>query len=152
MRVVQNDLSGPEIAEFLAEHVRQLRAVTPAESAYTLELDALRGPDITFWTVEDDDGAIAGCGALRELDPAHGELKSMRTRASRTRSGVATLLLRHLVAEARGRGYTRLSLETGTDEYFRPARRCYEKFGFTHGEPFGGYRPGPHNTFMILAL
>lgn len=154
MKIVVDDLSGPEIAAFLDDHVRRMRAITPLESKYALDLDALRGPGITFWSVRDDseNGELVGCGALKELDPAHAEIKSMRTRPTRTRGGIASLLLEHIIAEATNRGYTRLSLETGTDEAFLPARGLYEKFGFTYCGPFAGYRPSPHNTFMTRAV
>lgn len=151
MRIVIDDLSGLAIAEFLAEHVRQMRTITPLESNYALDLDGLRRPEITFWSVLDDD-VLVGCGAIKRLDAEHAELKSMRTAPRRQRSGIASLLLEHILAEARGMGFARLSLETGTDGFFRPARKLYEKFGFDYCEPFADYRPSPHNTFMTRAL
>ena len=95
-------------------------------------VEGLRAPDVTFWTVWDDtdDGALLGCGALRELDPSHGEIKSMRTASAHRGRGTATRLVEHVVAEARRRGYARLSLETGAEEYFAPARRLYARHGF----------------------
>lgn len=146
-----DDLTGADVAELLGEHVRQMRTITPVENAYALDLDELRRPEITFWTAHDD-GVLVGCAALKQLSPAHGEVKSMRTTANRTRGGVASLLLDHLIGEARRRGYTRLSLETGTDEFFRPARTLYEKFGFDYCDAFGEYQASPHNTFMTRAL
>ena len=151
MKIVVDDLSGPEIAAFLAEHVQQMRELTPLENAYALDLDGLRRPDITFWTAIDG-ATLVGCAALKQLDPAHAELKSMRTATARKRSGVASRILEHVITAARERGYRRLSLETGTAEFFLPARRLYEKYGFDYCEPFGDYRPSPHNTFMTLAL
>jgi putative acetyltransferase len=151
LRVVVDDLSGPQIAAFLAEHVAQMRAITPVESKYALDVDGLRQPGITFWTVLDGD-TVVGCGALKRLDDGHGELKSMRTAPARQRTGIASQLLEHIIAEARRVGLTRLSLETGTVDFFTPARRLYEKFGFTPCPPFGDYRPGPHNTFLTRAL
>jgi putative acetyltransferase len=151
MEIVVDDLSGPEIAAFLTEHVRQMHEITPIESAYALDLDGLRRPDITFWTAVDGT-TVVGCAALKQLDPTHAELKSMRTAPARTRTGVASRLLEHVIGAARQRGYRRISLETGTDEFFMPARRLYEKFGFDYCDPFGDYTPGPHNTFMTRAL
>ncbi|MFL6144281.1 MAG: GNAT family N-acetyltransferase [Labedaea sp.] len=151
MRIVVDDLSGPEIAAFLGEHVQQLRTITPLESKYALDLDALRAPEITFWTVLDAD-TLVGCAAMKTLDATHAEIKSMRTAPERTRSGIASLLLEHIVAEARRMGFTRLSLETGTADFFEPARKLYEKFGFQYCQPFDDYRPSPHNTFMTRAL
>jgi putative acetyltransferase len=146
-----HDLTGADVAELLGEHLHAMRTITPIEHAYALDLDALRRPGITFWTAYDD-GFLLGCAALKELSPDHGEVKSMKTSAKRTRGGVASGLLDHLIAEARRRGYTRLSLETGTDEYFLPARKLYEKFGFDYCDAFGEYEPSPHNTFMTRTL
>jgi putative acetyltransferase len=151
VRIVVDDLSGPAIAEFLEEHVRQMRSITPLESKYALDLDALRQPEITFWSVLDDD-VLVGCGAVKRLDADHAELKSMRTAPQRQRSGIASLLLEHILAEAKRMGFARLSLETGTDMFFLPARTLYEKFGFDYCEPFADYVPSPHNTFMTRAL
>jgi putative acetyltransferase len=151
MKIVVDDLSGPEIAAFLAEHVRQMHEITPIENAYTLDLEALRRPDITFWTALDGT-TLVGCAALKRLDPTHAELKSMRTAPARKRSGVASRILEHVIDEARRRGFRRLSLETGTDGFFLPARRLYEKFGFEYCAPFGDYQPSPHNTFMTREL
>lgn len=151
MKIEVDDLSGPAIAAFLDEHVQQMRAITPLESKHALDLDALRRPDITFWTAHDGDDLV-GCAALKQLTPTHAELKSMRTRPARTRSGVATALLTHLLTEAATRGWTRISLETGTDPFFAPARKLYEKFGFTYCSPFADYKASPHNTFMTRTV
>src|SRR6185437_15175026 len=123
----------------------------PLESKYALDLDALRAPGITFWSVIDDDGLV-GCGAIKRLGPGHAELKSMRTRPARKRSGIASLLLQHIITEATRMGFRRLSLETGAADFFRPARKLYEKFGFAYCEPFAGYRPDPNSAFMTRAL
>lgn len=147
MKITVDDLTGPQIAAFLDEHVRQMRAITPLEAKFALDLDALRAPEITFWSAWDGD-TVLGCAALKRLDPGHAEVKSMRTSPARQRSGIASRLLEHLITEARRMGYTRLSLETGTDEFFAPARKLYEKYAFTYCGPFADYQPSPHNTFM----
>lgn len=153
MNIAVDDLSGPEVAAFLTGHVQQMRSITPAEFAFALDLDELRKSDVTFWTVRDDDGTLVGCAALKQLDDdGHFELKSMRTATDRLRSGIASRLLEHILAEARRMGVTRISLETGTDEFFAPARRLYAKFGFAPCPPFADYEPSDHNTFMALML
>src|SRR5204863_3866521 len=119
-----DDLSGPEIAALLREHLRCLALVTPLESRHALNLDGLRNPDVTFWSIWKG-SELAGCGALKELDPKHGEIKSMRTAYAYQRKGIATQMIRHLTEESKRRGYRRLSLETGAMEYFEPARRLY---------------------------
>lgn len=147
MRIVVDDLSGERIAAFLAEHVEQMLSITPVESKHALDLDGLRRPEVTFWSVLDGD-ALVGCGALKRLTADHAELKSMRTAANRKRSGVASLLLGHIIDEAARMGMRRLSLETGSADFFLPARKLYEKFGFTYCEPFGDYRPDRNSVFM----
>ena len=151
MLIKVDDLSGPEIAELLREHLECMAAVSPPESRHALNLDGLRRPGVTFWTAWDGD-QLAGCGALKELDPFHGEIKSMRTARSHLKQGVASKVLAHLIDEGKRRGYRRLSLETGSMNYFDPARRLYAKFGFVVCAPFGGYREDPNSTFMTLEL
>jgi putative acetyltransferase len=151
VKIVVDDLCGPAIAAFLDEHVQEMRSITPLESKHALDLDGLRKPGITFWSVLDG-GTPVGCGALSRLDSGHAELKSMRTAPARQRSGIATLLLEHIVAEATRMGFTRLSLETGSAEFFRPARNLYERFGFRYCQPFADYRPDPSSVFMTKLL
>lgn len=152
MLIRLDDLHGPEIAAFLEEHLDDMRAATPSpESRHALDLDRLRKPEITFWTVWDRD-LLVGCGALKELAPTHGEIKSMRTAAAYWGRGVASALVSHICEEAARRGYRRLSLETGSSEFFAPARALYAKFGFVVCEPFGDYKPDPNSYFMTKAL
>ncbi|MEW9552024.1 GNAT family N-acetyltransferase [Nonomuraea sp. NPDC050783] len=151
MNIVVDDLSGPEIAAFLNEHVEEMKSITPPESVHALDLDGLRSPGVTFWSAMDG-GSVVACGAIKRLDAAHAELKSMRTASHLKRSGLASLMLKHILAEARRMGFTRLSLETGSTDFFLPARRLYEKFGFDYCEPFAGYRPDPHSVFMTRLL
>lgn len=121
------------------------------ESKHALDLDGLRAPGVTFWSVLDGD-AVVGCGAIARLDVDHAELKSMRTASGRKRSGIASLLMAHILTEATRMGFTRLSLETGAGEFFLPARKLYEKFGFGYCAPFGDYRPDPNSVFMTRTL
>jgi putative acetyltransferase len=151
VEIVLDDLTGPQIARFLDEHVREMQSITPPESKHALDLDALRRPEITFWSVLDGD-TVVGCGALKRLDVSHAEVKSMRTRPARKRSGIASLTLEHIITEARRMGFTRLSLETGSAACFLPARRLYEKFGFEYCEPFADYRPDPNSVFLTRTL
>ena len=152
MLIRVDDLREPGIALFLEEHLEDMRAATPSpESRHVLDLDGLRKPEITFWTVWDGD-LLVGCGALKELDPTHGEIKSMRTATAYRGRGVATAMLNHLVGEASSRGYRRLSLETGSGEFFAPARALYTRFGFVDSEPFGDYRPDPNSYFMTKSI
>jgi putative acetyltransferase len=151
LKIVVDDLSGPQIRDFLQEHVQQMRSITPLESKHALDLDALRQPGITFWSVMDG-VTLVGCGAIKRLDASHAEVKSMRSAPSRQRSGIASLLLAHIIAEATRMGFTRLSLETGSTGFFAPARKLYAKFGFETCGPFADYRPDPNSVFMTRTL
>lgn len=146
-----DDLSGLEIAELLQEHLDDMHVHSPPESVHALDLDALKKPEITFWTVWLDD-RLVGCGALKELDKTHGEIKSMRTPNDFRGKGVGKLMLRHIIDEARRRNYKRLSLETGSMEAFEPARRLYESYGFSECGPFADYVLDPNSLFMTIEL
>jgi putative acetyltransferase len=146
-----DDLRSPEIAELLAAHVAFCRASSPPESTHVLDLDALRSPEVTFWSAWDG-LRLMGCAALKELDPSHGEIKSMHTAARFRGRGVGLRLLERVADEARSRGYRRLSLETGSMQAFAPARALYARFGFAVCEPFGDYRLDPNSVFMTLEI
>jgi putative acetyltransferase len=118
---------------------------------HALDIEELRKPDVTFWTVWEN-GELLGCGALKELDPRHAEIKSMRTASRHLRKGVAATLLKHIIEEAKRRGYGRLSLETGAEDDFEPARRLYANFGFTRCSPFADYVEDPNSVFMTRKL
>jgi putative acetyltransferase len=151
MEIRRDDLSGREVAALLRVHLDHARTSSPPESVHALDLAALRAPEITFWTAWDG-ALLLGCGALKELDPTHGEIKSMHTAAAQRRRGVARRLLLHIVAQARSRAYRRLSLETGSMAAFAPARALYGGLGFVPCEPFAGYVPDPNSVFMTLEL
>ena len=151
MRIMVDNLEGPEIIAFLQEHLAEMRSVSPPESVHALDLSGLRKPDITFWTVWLGSD-LAGCGALKALSPDHGEIKSMRTGHLHKRKGVAAYMVRHILEEAARRGYRRLSLETGSQPHFAPARFLYGSFGFQPCGPFGNYVDDPNSVFMTKVL
>ena len=151
MRIERDDLSRTEVHDLLREHLANMYELSPPESVHALDLSKLRSPDIAFWTVWDE-SLLLGCGALKELTPTHGEVKSMRTPRSLRRRGGGRAVLAHIVTEARSRGYRRLSLETGSQEAFKRAQKLYESFGFTYCGPFGDYKPDPSSVFMTLEL
>ncbi len=151
MKIELDDLSRPAIHALLEEHMRSMHALGPPESVHALDLERLRAPGITFWSAWEGE-TLLGCGALSQLDPKHGEVKSMRTPDARRRTGAGRALLAHIIGTARSRGYERLSLETGTVAAFVPAHRLYESFGFTLTGPFGVYAEDPNSVFMTLAL
>jgi len=147
MLIRVDDLRGPQIRQLLQEHLHSMTLYSPSESIHALDLDQLRRSEVTFWSAWEA-GGLLGCGALKELDPRHGEIKSMRTARAHLRKGVARTMLTHIIGEARRRGYVRLSLETGTDPAFTPARELYASFGFSYCEPFAQYVPDPYSVFM----
>jgi putative acetyltransferase len=151
MKIERDDLSRPAIHALLEEHLRSMHSLSPPESVHALDLERLRAPGITFWSAWDGD-VLLGCGALSELDARHGEVKSMRTPDALRRRGAGRALLQHIIDEARSRGYTRLSLETGSMAAFEPAHRLYESAGFVRTGPFGSYTDDPNSVFMTLTL
>ena len=151
MKIELDDLSRPAIHALLEEHLRNMHALGPPESVHALDLEKLRAPGITFWSAWDD-RELLGCGALSELSPTHGEVKSMRTPAAARKLGAGRAVLAHIIAVARQRGYAKLSLETGTHAAFEPAHALYRSHGFTVCGPFGSYHADRHSVFMELKL
>lgn len=152
MRIRVEDPATPDITALLEQHLADMRAISPPESKHALDVQSLRVPPITFWSVRDDAGIIMGCGAIKRLDPDHAEIKSMRTDPAHRRKGVAAALLTHIIKTASERDIRRLSLETGSMPEFQPARTLYARFGFTPCEPFADYRPDPNSVFMTRSV
>lgn len=151
MEIKVDDLQGSEVCELLQEHLESVARYSPPESVHALDIEALRKREITFWTAWEN-GELLGCGALKELNSKHAEIKSMRTASRHLRKGVATNLLNHIIEEAKRRGYSRLSLETGSMEAFEAARKLYASFGFAYCEPFADYVEDPYSVFMSREL
>lgn len=151
MNIKIDDLSGPEIANLLSNHLESMHLHSPPESIHALDLEGLRKPEITFYSAWEED-ELVGCGALKELDRYHGEVKSMKTSSDHLRKGVAKRILLHIIDEAKSRGYERLSLETGSMDVFNPARTLYANIGFQYCKPFSDYKDDPNSVFMTLKL
>ena len=151
MYITIDDLTGEKINELIRTHLAGMAENSPPESIHALNVEKLKQPNITFYSAWEGD-ELLGCGALNELTATHGEIKSMRTAEKHVRKGVARAILQHLLNEAKTRGYTKVSLETGSMDAFLPARRLYETFGFTYCEPFDQYIDDPNSTFMTLNL
>ena len=151
IRINEGDLNDPRITALLQTHLIRARAETAPGSAHALDLTELRSPQISFWTIWDDE-TLLGCGALKRLSANHGEVKSMHTVESMRRKGIGAAMLRHIIAVARSRGMSRLSLETGSWDYFRPARAFYQSHGFVECAPFANYAPDSNSVFMSLDL
>lgn len=151
VKIIVDDLSGQNIANFLEQQIADMISISPPESRHALDLAGLRSDDITFWSAYEND-SLLGCGAIKELDPTHGEIKSMRTEKNSRAKGIATKLLRHILLVSKGRGYKRVSLETGSMDFFVPARELYLKNGFKICPPFASYKEDPNSVFMTLKL
>lgn len=151
MLIKIDDLRSPEVAKILMEHLDDMYAVSPPESVHALDLEKLRQPGVTFWSVWDGE-QLAGCGAIKELEVGHAEIKSMRTAHTHRGKGVAIKMMEHILTVAVERNYQRLSLETGPQDFFMPARKLYERFGFEYCGPFGDYVEDPYSTFMSKSL
>jgi putative acetyltransferase len=152
VRLQRADFSGPRLAAFLQGHLDELAPTAPAESRHALDLDRLDAPGVRLWVAYDDSESVVGTGALAALEPRHEELKSMRTDPRRRGQGIATRIVEHLLDDARARDLRQVSLETGSMDFFAPARALYAKAGFVFCAPFGTYRDDPHSVFMTLHL
>jgi putative acetyltransferase len=146
-----DDLAGPEMAELIAIHAQTMLAASPPESCHFLPIERLRQPSVSVWSMWED-GALIGCGALKELGDGAGEIKSMHTRAHLRGRGLGRLMLEHILGVARARGYTDLWLETGSMDAFIPARKLYQTYGFRECGPFGDYAEDPSSVFMHLQI
>lgn len=151
MKMEIDNLSGEAIALFLDEHIADMKSVSPPESKHALDLEGLREPEITFWSIREGN-KILGCAALKHLSADHAEIKSMRTSPASRGNGIASYMLQYILDTARHRGYLKLSLETGSMPYFEAARKLYEKFGFVRCLPFADYKEDPNSLFMTKTL
>jgi putative acetyltransferase len=151
VRILSGDFSDRRVVDLLHIHLTTARAETAPGSAHALDINALQSPDITFWTIWDDQ-TLLGFGALKRLSNDHGEVKSMHTAEAMRRTGAGSVMLRHIIATARATGMSRLSLETGSSEYFRPAQAFYRRHGFVECPPFADYVLDPNSVFMSLDL
>jgi putative acetyltransferase len=151
VKIETDDITRPEVLALLNEHLANMYQLSPPESVHALDVSKLKAPGITFWTIWED-RVLLGCGALKELSPRHGEVKSMRTPQALRRRGAGRAMLSHILAVARERRYERLSLETGSAAAFVPAQRLYQSYGFELCGPFGDYKDDPNSVFMTLRL
>lgn len=151
------DLADPRLVAFLQRHLDELAPTAPPESRHALDLAGLSGPGVRLWVAHgcgdrDGDEELVGTVALARVGDRHLELKSMRTDPAHRGRGIGALLLRHAIGRARADGASRISLETGSMDFFAPARALYRRHGFTECAPFGGYRQDPHSVFLTRSL
>ena len=151
LTITVDDPGAEDVRAIVARHLARARETTPPEGVFALPVEGLLDPAITFFSARRD-GVVVAIGALKELDATHGELKSMHTLAEVRGQGIGRAIVEHLLAEARRRGYTRVSLETGSMDAFIPARKLYASVGFLPCERFGDYPESPTSAFMTLTL
>lgn len=151
MEIREGGLDEPEVVALLHDHVARARANQTPGGAHVLDIAGLKRPDVSFWSVWEG-GALLGCGALKLIEPDHGEIKGMRTAPAQLRRGAGAALMAHILSVARERGYRRLSLETGTTPEFEAAQALCRQFGFTPSEAFGDYEAHPLSKFMSRAI
>lgn len=149
--IKMDNVTSPKVIALLEDHLQSMTLHSPPESIHALDVEKLRKPEITFWSAWEGE-ELLGCGAIKELDLNHGEIKSMKTAPNHLRKGVARKILIHIIKEAKKRGYERLSLETGSMNAFLPAKKLYESLGFRYCEPFSDYVEDPNSVFMTLLL
>jgi len=149
LAITPDDPRSPDVRALLTRHLELMHEQSPPEDVHALDVDALTAPHVTFVSARDGAGGeLLGVGAIAEIAPGHGEIKSMHTAAAARRRGVAGALLDHLLALADARGYARVSLETGTEDGFAAARALYARAGFAECPPFGSYRESPNSVFL----
>lgn len=151
MQIRRDNLESPQVIALIREHIAAMEPTAPPESRHALDVGKLKSPEVTFWSMWDGE-TLAGIGALKRLSADHAEIKSMKTALPYLRRGVGSRMLTHIIAEAKSAGLKRLSLETGSMEFFLPARKMYEAFGFSECGPFEGYVEDPNSVFMTMRL
>jgi putative acetyltransferase len=151
IHITEGDFNDPRVTDLLRIHFTTARAQTAPGSAHALDVTGLQAPDITFWAIWEAE-TLLGVGALKRLSAGHGEIKSMHTAEAARRKGAGSAMLAHIIAAARACGMSRLSLETGSWDYFGPARALYARHGFVECPPFGDYVLDPNSVFMSLEL
>ena len=151
MHIELDDVTRPQVLDLLREHLANMYELSPPDQVFAFDASKLQAPDVTFWTVWQGD-ELLGCGALKELDPRQGEVKSMRTPRAARRKSAGKAVIEHIIATARSRGYERLSLETGSHPDFGPAHRLYEGYGFVRCGPFSSYKENENSVFMTMLL
>ena len=151
MKSIEGNFDNPEVNELLNKHFIELRSVSPAGSTHVLDIDGLKDPSIKFWSLWENNKLI-GCGALKFLEKDHGEFKSIRVADEFRKKGIGERIINHLIEEAKKLEISKLSIETGAGEFFAPARKLFNKFGFKKSEPFAHYKVDPNSCYFTLDL
>ena len=151
MKSIEGNFDNLEVNELLKKHFVELRSVSPAGSTHVLDINGLKDPSIKFWSLWEDNKLI-GCGALKFLEKDHGEFKSIRVADEFRKKGIGERIINHLIEEAKKLKISKLSIETGAGDFFSPARKLFNKFGFKKSEPFAHYKVDPNSCYFNLDL
>tara|TARA_Y100001970_G_scaffold275784_1_gene377476 strand:+ start:188 stop:643 length:456 start_codon:yes stop_codon:yes gene_type:complete len=151
MKSIEGNFDNLEVNDLLKKHFIELRSVSPAGSTHVLDIDGLKDPSIKFWSLWENNKLI-GCGALKFLEKDHGEFKSIRVADEFRKKGIGERIIKHLIDEAKKLEISKLSIETGAGEFFAPARKLFNKFGFKKSEPFAHYKVDPNSCYFTLDL
>ncbi len=151
MKSIEGNFDNLEVNDLLKKHFIELRSVSPAGSTHVLDIDGLKDPSIKFWSLWENNKLI-GCGALKFLEKDHGEFKSIRVVDEFRKKGIGERIIKHLIDEAKKLEISKLSIETGAGEFFAPARKLFNKFGFKKSEPFAHYKVDPNSCYFTLDL
>ena len=151
MKSIEGNFDNFEVNDLLKKHFIELRSVSPTGSTHVLDIDGLKDPSIKFWSLWENNKLI-GCGALKFLEKDHGEFKSIRVADEFRKKGIGERIIKHLIDEAKKLEISKLSIETGAGEFFAPARKLFNKFGFKKSEPFAHYKVDPNSCYFTLDL
>jgi len=151
MKSIEGNFEHPKVNDLLIKHFKELKSVSPEGSAHVLDISGLKDPSIKFWSIWEENTLI-GCGALKFLDENHGEFKSIRVIDDFRKKGYGFKIINHLIEEAKKLNVKRLSLETGSGNFFLPARKLFQKVGFEKCSPFAHYKEDTNSCYMSLDL
>ena len=151
MKSIEGNFDNSEVLELLNKHFIELRSVSPEGSAHVLDIEGLKDQNIKFWSLWEDN-LLMGCGALKFLNKEHGEFKSIRLVDSFRKKGNGIKILKHLIFEAKKLNIKRISVETGTGNFFTPARKLFNKCGFKLCKPFAHYKEDPNSCYMSMLI
>ena len=151
MKSIEGNFEHLKVNDLLVKHFKELKSVSPEGSAHVLDISGLKDPSIKFWSIWEENTLI-GCGALKFLDENHGEFKSIRVVDDYRKKGYGFKIINHLIEEAKKLDVTKLSLETGSGDFFLPARKLFQKVGFEKCSPFAHYKEDTNSCYMSLDL
>ena len=122
IKSIENNFGHPKVNHLLIKHFVELRSVSSKGSTHVLDIPGLKDPSIKFWSLWNNNHLI-GCGALKFIGQNHGEFKSIRVSDDFRNRGIGSKIISHLIIQAKKLGIKKLSIETGSGNFFLPARK-----------------------------